>query len=375
MYLVIWTYFGYPLFMYFLSKYFPTTHVVDDYQPTVTIIIPVANAPDKIFEKLYNTFGIIYPMTKFDVIVVMDGHCRETEAELRRFRTTFFQYSETFSYMSVPKGGKEAAQLAAVRSAVGEVIVFTDVATKFDAYTIDNIARHFSDPNVGAVDGMSKVVTDRHSNEGLYLQYENKIREWESMTSGLVTCGGCLFAGKATILQDTTTVNGKDYPGFVSDQQSDFRTPLMMRTNSLRTILDREAVAKFADGKPEREYARKHRTLVRGINVFMHNLHLLNIYKYGMFSYALFNHKLMKWLVPFFLITAYLSNMALAVESIGWSMVYIVHTLFYIIASLDLKNKVGKIMHFFLMTNIAIFNAWLSYAMGERFISWEPTKR
>ena len=61
----------------------------------------------------------------------------------------------------------------------------------------------------------------------------------------------------------------------------------------------------------KKEFDRKVRTVVRGISVFMKSLPLLNPFKYGLFSWQLFSHKLCRWLVPFAMIIAFLSNLIL----------------------------------------------------------------
>jgi len=152
------------------------------------------------------------------------------------------------------------------------------------------------------------------------------------------------------------------------------------KTHGMKTVLDIDAVAGFYDGKPANEFNLKHRTVVRGINVLLHNTHLLDYRRYGIFSYQLFSHKLLKWLVPFFMIIAYVSNMFLDDgDSLFWTATFFLQNLFYVVAALGyvwkLDNKYVKIVSFFVISNIAILKAWISYARGERYVFWEPTKR
>ena len=89
----------------------------------------------------------------------------------------------------------------------------------------------------------------------------------------------------------------------------------------------------------------------------------------------------MKWTVPFFLIGAYVANAFLAYDpalreySPFWMVIYILQTTFYILSLNKYENKYGKIVHFFVMTNFAILTAWYKYIKGERFVTWEATKR
>ena len=364
--------------MYVLAKYSRKGHLLDsNWKPDVSVIIASFNGGDKIFDKLYNTFDTYYPMDRFEVVVVMDGFCQETRNEIDRFVKTYPKHEQQVIIRHIERGGKEAAQKRGLDASNYSICVFTDVGTTIKPDTIGKLVAHFSDVNVGAVDGMSMVVASGHSNEGLYLKYENKIREWESKTSGLVGTGGCLFAARKWPLMEDR--NG--YRGFATDMQSDFRTALVMRGHDLRTVLDREAIAYFADGKESKEFSRKLRTLVRGYNVLLHSLHLLNPFKFGLFSYALFCHKVLKWTAPFFMFGAYIANAFLAYNPVTgeysafWLGLYIFQTLFYTLALNKYENKYGKIVHFFVMTNLAILTAWYSYITGNRYVTWEATKR
>jgi len=374
---VIYAYIGYPLTMYLWAKHKPTPHKFDEsHEPTITVIIAAANEEERIQDKLDNVFATEYPHEKMQVIVALDGPTDGTKDVVKDYIDDYETDEYNLMVVEIEKGGKEAAQYEAIQFAKNEICVFTDAATILQPDAFHKLTRHFSDIDIGAVDGMSQIISDGHSNEGLYLQYENKIREWNSATCGVVAMGGCLFAIKSTLLEYSNT---EGYQGFEPDLQSDFRSALVCKTFLHRAILDREAVATFKDGKPKKEFARKHRTIVRGINVFMHNLHLLVPANYGLFSYAFFCNKLLKWMVPLFMLIAYISANALSGTSAFWFFVNMSQQAFYITALIGYlgltDNKYVKIIGFFVVTNLAIAKAWYSYLKGERFVFWEPTKR
>ena len=75
------------------------------------------------------------------------------------------------------------------------------------------------------------------------------------------------------------------------------------------------------------------------------------------------------------MIAAYTAVMVLGYSSIGWSIVFILMVVIGILSFIKYESKIGKIVNFFMMSNLAILHAWLSYIRGERYISWEPTKR
>ena len=373
---IVYAYFGYPLSLYLLNKSshkksFVRTLPNSLFTPFVTIIISACNEENKIQAKLDNTLKLDYPNQKLEIIVASDASTDDTDKIVERYE--HITEGKVLLVRLPKKGGKEAAQKAALQIARGDIIVFTDASTTLAPHTLGHLVGNFFDKRVGGVDGMSKVLGE--SGESAYLKYENKIREWEAQLGSTVSFGGCLFAARKDVLKD-----------FASDLQSDFRTALQTVTNGYQAVIDISAVAEFADAKdPSKEYNRKHRTVVRGINNLFHHLYLLNPFKYGMFSYQLFCHKLLKWMVPFFMIGTFFSNLALVIVSTTeltqafWTILAIAQSLFYVTGGISWykqsKNSYLKIVAFFVMSNLAILHSWVKYTMGERFVTWTPTKR
>ena len=366
---IVYAYFGYPISLYLLTK----TSLKKEfnwsdgtvYNPFVSIIISACNEENKIKVKLDNTLELDYPVQKLEIIVASDASSDNTDKIVERYE--HITEGKVLLVRLPKKGGKEAAQKAAVKIAKGEILVFTDTSTSLKPYVLRQIIGNFVDERVGGVDGMSKVLGE--SGESAYLKYENKIREWEAQLGSTVSFGGCLFAARKEILVD-----------FATDLQSDFRTALQTVTHGKQAIIDRKAIAEFADTKdPSKEFNRKHRTIVRGINNLFHHLYLLNPFKYGLFSYQLFCHKLLKWLIPFFMIGAAISNLLLLFTSPIWIVMAFLQVLFYWLATAGWlekeENILFRLMGFFLMSNMSILYAWYSYLKGERFVTWKVTER
>lgn len=384
---IVFAYAGYPATLAVLKRWKGTQFEEDVWgpgeEPVVSIIIAAANEESKIAAKMENTLALKYPYGKIEIVVTLDGATDNTAKIVEHY--SGLNPHRRILLIQNQKGGKESAQLAAVQGvATGDILVFTDVATTLEPYTIHQLVDNFTDPRVGAVDGMSYIESEG-SNEGLYLKYENKIREYESVLGSLVTLGGCLFAVRRDIVWKIHALsNGKYIAGFRSDRQSDFRTALMTKTAGYQAVLDKKAVATFADAaNPSKEFERKHRTVVRGLANFFDHLYLLNPKHYGLFSYQLFCHKMCKWLVPLFMLAALVSNIALLGHGSVYVLSFLGQILFYGLAlAVYRKNSIGKdsnkyakIIYFFVMSNLAILKAWMSYIKGERYVSWDPTKR
>jgi hypothetical protein len=109
---------------------------------------------------------------------------------------------------------------------------------------------------------------------------------------------------------------------------------------------------------------------------------MLDPRKYGFFAIQLISHKLLKWLVPVFMVTALVSNIAL--YSIEKTQIYNVllplQFCFYMCAVKAAQWGEDRpswltIILFFVESNLAIAKAWVSYLRGQRFVTWETSVR
>jgi glycosyltransferase involved in cell wall biosynthesis len=358
---IFYAYFGYPFTLFVLSRNSAKiTNHSDDYTPLVSLIIAGYNIEDIIDEKLANTLQLDYP--NLEIIVSSDGSTDSTVD-----KANYYREKNGVIVLNNIRAGKENAQKEAVRIAKGDILVFTDCSISLEPNSIRLIVSNFADSTIGGISAEPIVIGC--GGEGIYQRYDVKIREMESKVNTLVGLSGAFFACRKDVCDLT---NGLD---------SDFKTALDAVKRGYRTVLDNRIKASYKDSNSKsHEFSRKVRTLIRGMNVFFHHLDLLNIFKYGIFSYQFFCHKLLKWLVPFALIVALLTNVVLAVGSYFYTLLLMGQILFYTLSALGaygiLTNKtIIKIPTFFVLVNVAILFAWIKYITGERMVCWIPTKR
>ncbi|MBW6509351.1 MAG: glycosyltransferase family 2 protein [Desulfuromonadales bacterium] len=366
--LIVHAYFGYPLSLWVISQY--RSHQVKraDYLPPLTLIITACNEEQRIREKLENTLLLDYPQDLLQVIVASDGSTDETNAIVGEYADHGFELLAL-----TERKGKENAQKEAVLLARGEVIVFSDVATRIEPHGLRAIAANFADVTVGCVSSVDKVLgkDGQPCGEGAYVRYEMWLRSLEAKVTSLVGLSGSFFAARKEVCQD-----------FSGDMQSDFRTVLNSMKLGLRGVDDPEAIGFYPDvADNKKEFNRKVRTVLRGQTVFFRNLEFLNVVRYGLFAYQYFCHKLLRWLVPFFLITALMANLLLAFGSGFYLLVLVLHLTFYGLASYGFfmpaaaERTVVKIPLYFLTVNAAILVAWWRYFTGDRMVMWTPSQR
>jgi len=216
------------------------------------------------------------------------------------------------------------------------------------------------------------------------------LRKLESKVNTLVGLSGSFFAARREVCKN-----------WAIDLQSDFKTLLNSIKLGLKGVSDPNSIGYYENIADEKkEFNRKVRTVLRGISVLMRNLSLLNPIKYGLFSWQLFSHKLCRWLVPFLLISAFISNAIIMFNSVPLFLIFILQISFYSLAlyyywrppSLQTSQPpsnsryqlraissyllaISKLCYFFITVNLSILVAWLKYVKGERATFWEPSKR
>lgn len=367
--LIFFAYLGYPASLWFIGI-FRIRGVVNkaDFSPDVTMIIAAYNEEERIKDKLENTLALHYPEEKLQIIVASDGSTDQTNAIVKEYEKKGIELLAIKS-----RSGKENTQKEAVKKANGDIIVFTDVATLLDPDGLKQIVSNFADSAIGCVSSEDRLIgkDGKPSGEGFYVKYEMWLRRIESKVNSLVGLSGSFFAARKEVCQD-----------FSSDMQSDFRTLLNSVRIGLRGVCDPKAIGYYQDVLDEkREFDRKVRTVLRGLTVFFRHLEFLNPFRYGLFSYQYFCHKLLRWLVPFFLFIALITNLILATESSLYYMILLCQSAFYAAAiwgwqeNVPPKNALLKIPMYFLTVNVSILVAWWRYLKGDRIVMWTPSER
>jgi cellulose synthase/poly-beta-1,6-N-acetylglucosamine synthase-like glycosyltransferase len=366
--LVFHAYFGYPLSLFLIGLVRKMSVARQDIFPSVSLIITVFNEESRVREKLENTLAIDSPEGMLEILVVSDGSTDGTNRIVREYTdrgVTLLPFAE--------RKGKENAQREAVSQAKGSLFVFTDVATMLDPGSLKRIVSNFADPTVGCVSGEDRMIGEGESSggEGLYVRYEMWLRRLETDAHSLVGSSGSFFAARREACRD-----------FSGNMQSDFRTVLNTVKMGLRAVNDPEALGHYRDvSDSNREFDRKVRTVVRGLTVFFQNVEFLNVAKYGFFGYQYFCHKLLRWLVPFFLMTAFVSNAFLAGNGRVFLLLFLLQLVFYLYGAfriLKTSNSLGtlaKIPVYFVTVNASILLAWWKYLRGERIVMWKPSVR
>lgn len=117
----------------------------------VSIVVPAYNEEKVIVATMNSLLATDY--SDFDIIVVDDGSQDATYSLLLEN----FSSAKQVKIFSKPNEGKADALNYGIERTDAEIIVTLDADTLFTPETVSKLARHFTDPKVGAVAGNAKV--------------------------------------------------------------------------------------------------------------------------------------------------------------------------------------------------------------------------
>ncbi|MET0026768.1 MAG: glycosyltransferase [Candidatus Thiodiazotropha sp.] len=367
MFFVFYAYFGYPVLLLVINKMSKgltyRTRAYPDHL-SVSMIIPVHNEEEVIAQKLENCAQLVFPGS-LQFVFVSDGSSDNTVEIIKGYNKlsnlTFLELKE--------RKGKANALNAGLQAATGDVVVFNDASIMLDPQAVTEIVRPFVEESVGCVSGEDLI--EGGSGEGLYGRYELFLRRQESYSGSIVGASGSLYAQRREIIDP-----------FIEGVAPDFYSVLNTIEHGYRAISISESFGYMKAAESHRdEFNRKVRTFIRGITALFKKAGLMNPLRYPRFSLYLISHKLIRWLVPFFLLAIFISNLGLLDQNL-YFVLFLLQLLFYTAAAVGAYNESAanrwplvKIPLFFVAVNLSILKAWYKYLSGTRQEIWTPTKR
>jgi len=207
--------------------------------PSVTLIVAAYNEEPVIEHRLANLRELDYPSDRLEIVVTSDASSDRTE-ELAALAGARVIRNE--------RGGKVAAQNAAVRATSSDVVAFSDANSTWDPGALRKLVRNFADADVAYVCGRLNITSeDGRNKEGVYWRYELALRADESRLDSVTGGNGSIYA-----------LRRADYVEVDPRFGHDLSLPYLMVQRGRRAIYEPEANA-FEKATPtnEDEYRRK----------------------------------------------------------------------------------------------------------------------
>jgi cellulose synthase/poly-beta-1,6-N-acetylglucosamine synthase-like glycosyltransferase len=376
-FIVFYSFFGYGIVLFLMVKirksfFKRRNHQNENYEPTVSFIVPCYNEASIIKDKILNTLAIDYPKNKLQVIFITDGSTDGTDQEVSKF--------DDVELLHLPqRKGKSAAENRSVAYASGEVIIFSDANTELNSNVIRKIVRHYTDPMVGAVSGEKKIFQDKSENaagagEGFYWKYESKLKKWDSELLTVVGAAGELISFRKhlfTHLEEDTILD-------------DFILSLRITERGYRVQYEPEATAtETASANSKEELKRKVRICAGGWQAMSRLTSLFNFTKHPILTFQYVSHRVLRWtLAPVLLLALLPINVILSVDSkfyqillVAQIAIYIAAAFGYVFENKSIRIKPLFIPYYFLFMNYAAIAGFFRFAGKKQSSTWERSER
>lgn len=364
-----YVYVGYPVLLFLVSRVFDRRVAKAPITPTVTMVIAAYNEEEAIARKLDNSLALDYPADRLDILVASDGSKDGTNRIVREYEA---RHPGRVTLLDLPRGGKTVGQNHAADVAKGEILVFSDATTMYDAQAVRAMVANYADPLVGSVGGDVRYVREGEeaSAKGrqMYWSYEASIRRWESRIFTVIGATGCIYSMRRSLYTHL-------HPAAISD----FVQPARALIKGYRSVVEDDATCyEVAESKQMGdELRRRARVVHRGIKGVGFMPEVLNPLQHPFLLFQIISHRLLRWGIPFLLIGAFVANTFL-LDSWFYQLTFAGQLLFYggalaalVLDRFGVRPRGLFIPLYFCLVNLAPLIAVWSLLKGEEKIVWE----
>lgn len=367
---LVYAYVGYSLLIALISWVRPRPIRREEITPSVSMIITAYNEERDLAAKLENTLMIDYPRELLEIIVASDCSSDRTDEIVRSFADRGI-----LLHRQAQRLGKTAAQNAAVEKARGEIILFSDATSLYQADVLRKIVPSFADATVGCVGGRLIYVDPNNSRVGRgarsYWNYETFLKRHESRACSLIGVSGCLYA-----------VRRSAYVPLYNEACSDFIIATKMIEQGLRTVYEPDAIcSEETNQRDDNEMTMRVRIIAQTFTDLWRHRGMLNPLRSGLFGWQLLSHKIMRYAVPLFLIAIFGCSLALAGGSLFYRIALVLQVAGYAAAAfawglekVGVRSRLLALPHYFVLANVASLLAFFKFLRGERYARWEPIR-
>jgi glycosyltransferase involved in cell wall biosynthesis len=347
--ILLYTYAGYPLWIYLRSRMHPRAWRQEPMLPRVSIILAVHNGAALLRQKVDHLLSLEYPRDRLEIVIVSDGSTDDTDEILKELLNPAVR-----SLRCPEHCGKAAALNLGIQSATGEILLFLDIRPWIEKNALQLLLSNFADPRVGCVAGELVLRDDGHDAGakavgGLYWRYEQWIRNCEAKVDSPLGVYGGFYAIRRKLARALPE-------GTILD---DMLQPLSVIRQGYRSVLDlRARVYDIWPKSLSGEFHRKVRTLAGNFQLIQLAPWLLS--RQNRLRFELISHKLMRLLVPILLVILLVSSALLANRSLLYAGVLAAQVFFYVLAALGAGRGIPVLMRVaapasaFCMLNVAV---------------------
>ncbi len=347
-------------------------------RPLVTFVVCAYNEAEWMAHKITNTLALDYPPDRIHYFFVTDGSNDATPDIVRNYP---YPPGVRWQLLHQPeRRGKIAAFQRAMRFVETPLVISTDANTLVNPEAVLRMARHFSDPQTGAVAGEKRISMGEREDassagEGIYWKYESTLKRWDAELWSVVGAAGELFAFRRDVYEDVPT----------DTIVEDFYLTMRIAQKGYRVQYEPGAYAiETASASVGEELKRKIRIAAGSWQAVVRLAPLLNVFRYGTLSFQYVSHRVLRWtLAPAFLPIIFLANLFLALSGSNfyrWALAaqvlfYLGAAAGYLLERQKLKVKALFVPYYFCVMNYAQYAGFFRFLRGKQSVLWERAKR
>jgi cellulose synthase/poly-beta-1,6-N-acetylglucosamine synthase-like glycosyltransferase len=337
--------------------------------PSISLVFAAHNEAAVIAEKMRNCASLDYPSHLLEVVVGCDS-CDDGTAALARECAVPNLRVEDYPV----RQGKPGVLNKLVPGVRGDVVVLSDANTILDPGAVLELARYFTDPNVGSVCGELRFIARDGAvkSEGIYWRYEQILKFYESRMNMLVGANGGVYAIRRELFATL--------PRFAIID--DFLIAMQIRGRGYRVLYAPEAIAYEETGADARqEFERRIRIGAGAFHALRYTWKML-LPGAGSVAFSYWSHKVLRWLAPFAIAISFVAALFLAREP--FYLAYTVVCLAALIAAWfsywqELRGapvrSIFAVPYYFLAMNLALMLGFFRFLSGSQPAAWRRTAR
>lgn len=266
------------------------------------------------------------------------------------------------------RNGKAHGMKLLAAQAHGDFLVFTDANVLLDLDALDNLARCYSDPEVGGVCGaLHYIGADGSSTAavgGMYWRLEERIKDLESATGSVMGGDGSIFSIRREL-----------YPDFPDTVLDDFTVSMEVVFQNLRLVKANDVIAyeRLVSARSD-EFARKIRIAARAYHTHItfarkrKRMTLFDRFKY-------FSHKTLRWLGGAFLLTGVAASIVAAATLHPFAGLTLIASL-AVVTVIGMRTSEGPLSSIveIALAMVATMLGLIRALRGKTYATWSPAK-
>lgn len=386
-FLIIWQFVGYPLVMGVVALRQKPKAKDYGFQPFVSIIVPTFNEEASIEQRIHNLYGLNYPPSNYEIIVVDSGSTDNTVPIVKRLaaeRRDGEERSQINLVTEECRNGKATAINVGKRYARGDIVLVTDANSVFDQDVLKEVASHFKNATVGAVGGRYAVLNPGSlltSSTQFYWDVEQIVRTGEAALDSACLFHGELNAWRKDLVDLDPTMISEDLDMCINIRKLGYK--IEYEPNAV--------VYERAPTTVEEQIKQRKRTSIGTIKSLRKNFSYLirpmDLYR----SLIVPSHKSLVMFSPFILgaipvlylliLDARIILQHLAVTAIAFVSIFmlLMHVRQLLITDDRGKKRfsivsAGKILYYVLLNEYIVLIAWKDLVLGNYSVLWDKAE-